>query len=151
LKQWGSNFLKGFGVKLGSSWGGMGSEAHTVGKLMKDLGKVFGVISDPEGLEREVKGKLEKKFPQLSISAVEFRDKKTLVADLEKKHRVGFDGKAKQKINSADYSLYIHVEKDDPKKPFLNRKIIANTVTLSISGLFKKFKNKIGADDVIYL
>lgn len=151
LKQWGSNFLKGFGVTLGSMWGGGGGQAHTIGGLVKGLRAVFGAISDPDKLETEIKDKLSKKFPQLSISEVEFRDKKTLIADLEKTHRVGFDGKAKQKINSAEYSLYIHVEKDDPKKPFLNRKILANMVTLSISGLFKKFKNKVSADDIIYL
>jgi hypothetical protein len=61
------------------------------------------------------------------------------------------DGKNKQKINSAEYSMYIHVDGDDLKEPYINRKVIANMVTLQIKGLFKKFKNMIKADDVIYI
>ena len=33
----------------------------------------------------------------------------------------------------------------------MNRKILANIVTLQIKGLFKKFKNMVKADDIIYL
>jgi len=33
----------------------------------------------------------------------------------------------------------------------LNPRIVADIVTASISGLFKKFKNKITKDDVIYI
>jgi len=43
------------------------------------------------------------------------------------------------------------VEDDDLRKPFLNRKVIANLVTMQIKGLFNKFKNIIKADDVIYI
>jgi len=59
--------------------------------------------------------------------------------------------KNRQKIEGADYSLYIKVEGDDPKKPFLNRKVLANFVTMQIKGLYKKFKNMIKADDVVYI
>ena len=47
--------------------------------------------------------------------------------------------------------MYIHVDGDDLKEPYINRKVVANMVTLQIKGLFKKFKNMIKADDVIYI
>ena len=51
LKQWGSNFLKGFGVKIDSLWGPGGSgEVHTVAGLMKGIRGLFGAIDDPDEL-----------------------------------------------------------------------------------------------------
>lgn len=47
LLKWGSDFLKGFGVKLGSMWGGGGGEMHTIGGLVKDVKSLFGAIDDP--------------------------------------------------------------------------------------------------------
>jgi hypothetical protein len=151
LLKWGSDFLKGFGVKLGSMWGGGSGELHTVGGLVKDVKSLFGAIDDPDQLASRIDSELKKKFPEVSINSVHFRDKKTVIADLEKTHREGFDGKAKQKINSAEYSLCIQLKETNPAKPFVNRKILANIVTLQIKGLFKKFKNMVKADDIIYL
>ena len=55
LKQWGSNFLKGFGVKIDSLWGPDGSgEVHTIGGLVKGLRGLFGAIDDPEELADRV-------------------------------------------------------------------------------------------------
>ena len=54
LKQWGSNFLKGFGVKLIDGWGGSGGELHTVGGLVKGLRGLFGAIDDPDELSNRV-------------------------------------------------------------------------------------------------
>ena len=154
LKQWGSNFLKGFGVTIDSLWGPGGSgDVHTIGGLVKDLKGLFGAIDDPAELANRVDEQIKKKFPSLTVESCNFRDKKTLIRELDKKkYSEGWpDGKNKQKINSADYSLVINVKGDDLKQPFLNRKIIANLVTMQIKGLFKKFKNMIKADDVIYL
>ena len=55
LKQWGSNFLKGFGVKIDSLWGPGGSgDVHTVAGLVKGLRGLFGAIDDPDELSNRV-------------------------------------------------------------------------------------------------
>ncbi len=43
------------------------------------------------------------------------------------------------------------MRESDPKKPHLNPRTVADIVTSSIKGLFKKFKNSITKDDVIYV
>ena len=79
---------------------------------------------------------MRQKFPKVGEITCEFRDKKTLVRELDKRHAKqpyieGWpNGKNKQKINSAEYSMYIHVDGDDLKEPYINRKVIANMVTL---------------------
>ena len=52
-------------------------------------------------------------------------------------------------IWSADYSLWIRLHEDDPKKPIFNRGLVARIVTASITGLYKKFRNRISKNDVI--
>jgi len=47
--------------------------------------------------------------------------------------------------------LFIKIDEDDPKKPVFDRRIVADIVQSSIKGLFKKFKNKITKNDVIYI
>jgi len=54
-----------------------------------------------------------------------------------------------QKIKSADYSLCYKVEKNDKSKKLINVNVVADCVTKSIKGLFKKFKNSVSANDVI--
>ena len=55
LKQWGSNFLKGFGVTIDSLWGPGGSgDVHTIAGLVKNLRGLFGAIDDPDELSNRV-------------------------------------------------------------------------------------------------
>lgn len=95
---------------------------------------------------------MKKKFPSVSVGSVNVRDKKTLLADLDKEKREHYDGKARQKISQADYSLVIEVREKDPARPFVNRKELASIVTSSLpGGLIAKVKNLITADSIIYL
>lgn len=70
LLKWGSDFLKGFGVKLGSMWGGGGGEMHTIGGLVKDVKSLFGAIDDPDQLASRIDSELKKKFPGVRINDV---------------------------------------------------------------------------------
>lgn len=70
LLKWGSDFLKGFGVKLGSMWGGGSGEMHTIGGLVKDVKSLFGAIDDPDQLASRISGELKKKFPGVRINDV---------------------------------------------------------------------------------
>lgn len=45
----------------------------------------------------------------------------------------------------------ISVGEDDPKKTIFNRGLVADIVQASITGLYKKFKNRISKNDVIYI
>ena len=47
--------------------------------------------------------------------------------------------------------MWIKLEESDPKKPIFNPRIIADIVTSSIKGLFKKFKNAITKNDVVFI
>ena len=59
------------------------------------------------------------------------------------------DTKQKQKVKSADYSLCYKVEANDKSKKLINTTVVADFITRSIKGLFKKFKNAVKPDDVI--
>jgi len=76
---------------------------------------------------------------------VQYYDKRTLTKYLGKK----LDAKQKQKIDAADYSLCYKVEANDKTKKLINATVVADAITRSIKGLFKKFKNKVDAKDVI--
>ena len=82
-----------------------------------------------------------------STAQVQVRDKTTLISDLGK----NIDAAQKQKISSADYSLWIKLQEYDPKKAIFNPRVVADIVQSSIKGLFKKFKNKITKNDVIFI
>ena len=102
---------------------------------------------------REIEGKLtvlEQKFPDLKTSLqVDIRDKNTLLRDL--KGKKGFDTDVKDAIGGANYSVTIQAEESDKQKKFLNLRVVADLVTSSISGLFKKFKNEITKDKVFLI
>ena len=113
LKRWGSNFIKGLGVKLSYAWGGDGGEIGVMDFVKAGRG-LFGAIDDPDELKNEVREKIEKKFPNLEVNSCEFRDKQTIIKDLDKEQRQDYDDKVRQKISSADYSLCVRIEKDNP-------------------------------------
>lgn len=123
-----------------------GSYSFTVKDVKDKLKDTFGRI-DPDELVSNIKQKISKKMPETDATEVNIRDKDTLIADLGSEA----DAQQKKKINSANYSVWIKVQKDDPKKAFFNPREIADIVTSSIKGLFKKFKNAITKNDVIYI
>jgi len=138
---------------MGSSWGG-GETTLTIKDVKDFTDEVMGVIKNKnkDEVTKKISDKLSKKFPSVEVADVAFRDKKTLISELDKVKRENYDGKVRQKIDSAKYSLYIHIRNDSIAKPFVNRKEIANIVTASMpGGLVSKLKNLIKADNVIFL
>lgn len=150
LKRWGSNFLKGFNVQLRYFFGGQGGKISVMDMVRLGRG-LFGAIDDPDDLAQEVRSKIRKKFPQLECDDCVFRDRKTLIDDLDEEHRADYNDKIRQKISLADYSLCVRIRKDNPVQPFMDRKTLAGIVTMSIKGLFKAVKNVVKTDDVILL
>ena len=143
------NYFKNFFDNVTFTASGLfgGGQSFTVKDVKDKLRQTFGPI-DPDELARNVEERINKKFKGSTPHAsVDVQDRRTLVSDL------GFfiNGKQKQKIESAEYSLKILIDQDDPKKDILNKGAIANIVQASITGLFKKFKNRVTADDVIYI
>ena len=143
LKKFGKDLLKGFGVKLGS-WRTAGSgEAHTLGGLVDDLKGIFGSI-DPDKFKANFDKNLKAKLPQTTTSS-ELFDKATLMRVLKSK----LDGKEKSKVKTADYSFCVKVARNDKSRKVVNVQFIADLITKSITGIYKKFKNKVNKNDVI--
>lgn len=125
-----------------------GGDSFTVKDVKKAFNDVFGPI-DPDDLVEKVEKEIRIQMPNTDRgdSRVVVRDKKTLLIDLGKQ----VNGQQRKQIESANYSLYIKVSEADPKKKVFNPRVIADIVQSSITGLFKKFKNKITKNDVIYI
>lgn len=123
-----------------------GGDSFTVKDVKDAVNDIFGPI-DPNDLEDKVKKEIDTKYPDQKADEIRIRDKTSLISDLGK----NIDAAQKQKISSADYSLWIKVNEYSPTKPIFNTRIIADIVQSSITGLFKKFKNKITKNDVIFI
>lgn len=124
-------------------------DSFTVKDVKDALNDAFGPI-DPDDLVEAIGKEIKTKHPNKNDGAkVDIRDKTTLIAELDKDNAI--DASQKQKINSADYSLYISVTEPNGDKPIFNPRIIADIVQSSIKGLFKKFKNKVTKNDVVYV
>ena len=144
LKGFGAGLIKGLGIQ-GFSWktGAKGKE-HTIGDFLDSLDKVFGKI-DPTELKTRFTKNAQAKYPQTRATDVSYYDQKTILQYLKDK----LDTKQKQKVKSADYSLCYKVEANDKSKKLINTTVVADFITRSIKGLFKKFKNAVKPDDVI--
>ena len=123
-----------------------GGDSFTVKDVKDAVNDIFGPI-DPDDLKDKVKKEIDTKYPDQKVDELSIRDKTSLISDLGK----NIDAAQKQKISSADYSLWIKVNEYSPTKPIFNTRIIADIVQSSITGLFKKFKNKITKNDVIFI
>lgn len=123
-----------------------GGDSFTVGDIKKSLRSAFGPI-DPDDLVRQVETRVQKLYKGSSQPMVKVQDKDTLISDLGKQ----IDATERKQISDANYSLFIKVDEHDPKKPIFNTRIVADIVQSSITGIFKKFKNKITKNDVIYI
>lgn len=130
-------------TKLGS--GGSG-ESFTIKDIKNAFGETFGKI-DPNKLVSNIEKELDKRYPDTTPVSVKVRDQKTLLADDGDK----LSGEDKAKIAQSQYSLFIKVTEHDPKKNILTTAEIADIVTKSISGLWKKFRNGVTKNDVIYI
>ena len=126
---------------------GGGGKSFTVKDVKDSLKSVFGSI-DPDQLVSNIRSTIEKKMPSKDASLdVEVRSKQTLIADLGN----DIDAQQKKKIDNANYSLWISIEKDDSRKNVFNPRVMADIVTSSIKGLYKKFKNAVNKNDVIFI
>lgn len=124
-----------------------GGDSFTVKDVKEKWNDAFGPV-DPDDVVEKIRTQIEDiSNPNTDRPTVQVRDKTTLISDLGK----AITGKQKQMIDAAKYSIWIQLEEFDPKKPIFNRRVIADIVTSSIKGLWKKFKNEITADDVIYI
>ena len=139
----GADLLKGFGISVGSWRNGSSGEVHTLGDLANALADVFGKI-DPKELEAKAQEKFRDDFKDSDVQVKVF-DSATIVSHLSKQ----LAGSDKSKIKSAEMALTAKVSKKDKSYKLFNKQVVADTVTKSISGIFKKFKNKLTKNDVI--
>ena len=124
-----------------------GGDSFTVKDVKDAVNDIFGPI-DPNDLVEKVEKEVNNiRHPNTDTAQVQVRDKTTLISDLGK----NIDAAQKQKISSADYSLWIKIQEYDPKKAIFNPRVVADIVQSSIKGLFKKFKNKVTKNDVIFI
>ena len=124
-----------------------GGDSFTVKDVKDTVNDIFGPI-DPNDLVDKVEKEINNiRNPNTDTAQVQVRDKTTLISDLGK----NIDAAQKQKISSADYSLWIKIQEYDPKKAIFNTRVVADIVQSSIKGLFKKFKNKVTKNDVIFI
>lgn len=144
FKSFGKGLLKGIGIQSFSWRSGAKGKEYTIGGLMDTLDQVFGKIN-PEELRTRFAKNAKAKYPQSSANDVQFYDQKTILQYLKGK----LEQKDIQKIKTADYSLCYKVPANDKSKKLINTTVVADFITRSIKGIFKKFKNAVKKDDVI--
>lgn len=146
VKKFASTFFDDVTFKSSGLFGG--GDSFSIKDAKDKWRDAFGPI-DPDDLVDKVRKQIEDiSHPNAGDPPiVKIRDRKTLISDLGK----AINGKEKQMIDQAKYSLWISLREYDPKKPLFNRRVVADIVTSSMKGLWKKFKNKITKDDVIFL
>lgn len=142
LKKIGTKLLDGVGIKFTSLFGGGGSEI-TGKDIRQGLQGAFGGI-DPDQLVSKFQTNMRKKIPTDGRCDVSVYDKNTILRNTKQY----LDAQAKKKIMDADYTLAIKVSEQDGRKE-ITPQLIADILTNSIVGVFKKFKNKVTKDDVI--
>lgn len=116
-------------------------QSFTVGDVKKAVGDLFGSV-DPDDLKYNISNKLEKKYDGTNTKIL---SKEKILRDYKKQ----LDVKQKTAIDAAENSVVIEVPNKIKKE--LNTRIIADIVTSSIKGLFKKFKHQIKKDDIIQI
>ena len=144
FKSFGKGLLKGLGIQSFSWRSGAKGKEYTIGGLMDTLDQVFGKI-DPNELRSRFAKNAKAKYPQTAESDVHFYDQKTILHHLKGK----LETKDIQKIKTADYSLCYRVPANDKSKKLINTTVVADLLTQSIKGIFKKLKNAVKKDDVI--
>ena len=88
---------------------------------------------------------LRKKFPNVEDTSVEARDSKTLYKEI--KDYINKDEKTA--VNSAAYCLRIKVREEDRKKPFFNKKKIAEVIRKCMAGFRLGKKAAVTEDSII--
>lgn len=113
----------------------------------KDIRKKFHDLMhvDHKKLASNVADYLRKKFPNVEDTSVEARDSKTLYNEI--KSFITKDEKAA--VNSAAYCLRIKVREEDRKKPFFNKKKIAEIIRKCMAGFRLGKKAAVTEDSII--
>lgn len=144
FQSFGKGLLKGLGIQSFSWRSGAKGKEYTIGGLMDTLDQVFGKIN-PKELRTRFAKNAKVKYPQTAESDVHFYDQKTILHHLKGK----LEQKDIQKIKTANYSLCYRVPANDKSKKLINTTVVADLLTQSIKGIFKKLKNSVKKDDVI--
>lgn len=147
LKKFGSDVLDGIGIQTFNWKSGAAGKEHTIGGLRDALDVVFGKIN-PEKLLSTYSKLISQKFKKANTNSEIIDTKTILKAKPIKKH---ISAKEQEKIEAAEYALCTRVSKKDAAYKNFSPEFIADTVTRSIQGLFKKFKNKVTSNDVIHI
>lgn len=121
---------------------GQTGDKVTVGDIANSLSDIFGKI-DPDQLKSNVIKNLGTRTPK----NVEIIDTQTIIKNIGTR----LSGKERASIKAADYALCIKVGSNDRSYKLYNEQFIADNITKSIQGIFKKFKNKIDPKDVIHV
>lgn len=145
MKQFATSFFDNLTI---TSSGLFGSGKQFTGKdIRKGIHKLMHV--DHKELATKVGDYIAKKFPNLTSSKVEARDKNTLLKEISGKGSLTPD--QKEAISSAQYSLAIKIEEKDPKKPFLNTSKIADVIRKCL-GFFRIGKKaQVTKDSIIHI
>ena len=145
MKKFAKTFFDDVTIKASGLFGG--GDSFTVKDIKDKFKETFGAVN-PEELVSNIEKEINSiRHPDTDRPQVNIRDKDTLILDLGN----NIDAQQKKMIQSADYSVWIKLQEQDPKKPIFNKRVIADIVTGSIKGLFKKFKNKVTKNDVVYI
>ena len=143
FKQLGKNILRNFGVSSFDWKTGNVGDVHKIGDVLDSFDKIFGKI-DPDELRKNVINTTSKKFPG-SNPEIEILDTKSIIKFLRKK----LDSKALPKLKEAELAVTFKVNTKDKSYKLYNQTTIANIITDSVKGIFKKIKNKVTPDMVI--
>ncbi len=144
FKTFGKGLIKGLGIQSFDWKSAAKGKEYTVGDLLDNIEQVFGKIQPEELRSRFVKN-AKAKYSQTVANDVQFYDQKTILQHLKRQ----LNAKDIQKIKTANYSLCYRVPANDKSKKLINTTVVADLITQSIKGIFKKFKNAIKKDDVI--
>ena len=143
LKKLAGKFLGGFALASFDFKSGTKTDGISLGELKDKLSEIFGKI-DPDQFKSSYDANIKKKFQKTQASS-EIWDTKTILQHLKNRLK----SKDKPKIKEAEYAICTKVTKKDPGYKLFSKSTIAEVMTNSIKGIFKKFKNQVKPDDVI--
>ena len=145
FKKYLKSFFDDAGITFGDMWGGKG-EKKTIGDLKNALAAIFGKL-DPDELKTRYTRNVTAKFPQTTAKDIELWDNTTIIQHLKKQLETKDISTLKSK---SKYSMCTRVYKKGNKSyKLFNKQVIADLMTQSIKGIYKKFKNKVDKKDII--
>lgn len=141
MKDFATSFFDNLKLTASGLFGG--SQTITGNDIRKGFHNLLHV--DHTKLASNVAEYLRKKFPNVEDTSVEARDSKTLYKEI--KDYINKDEKTA--VNSAAYCLRIKVREEDRKKPFFNKKKIAEVIRKCMAGFRLGKKAAVTEDSII--